>query len=129
MPNLVEASPRARVIVVDDRAEMAELIADDLCDRGYDGRAVTSAREALRVLRTERVDAMVTDLRMPEMDGLALLDASLQLDPSRPVILMTAYGTIETAMESSGRGAFRYLTKPFRLDALARVLQEALSGG
>jgi two-component system response regulator HydG len=115
------------VIVVDDREEMAEMIAEALCDRGYEGMALSSGREALRVLRTERVDAMVTDLRMPEIDGLALLDASLQLDPSRPVIVMTAYGTLETAMESTGRGAFRYLTKPFRIEALVRVLEGALN--
>jgi two-component system response regulator HydG len=126
MPRPDEAS---RVLVVDDRAEMAEMIADALRDRGYDGMAVTSGREALRVLRSERVDAMVTDLRMPEIDGLDLLDASLQLDPSRPVILMTAYGTLQTAMESSGRGAYRYLTKPFRVDVLVSILQQALSIG
>jgi two-component system response regulator HydG len=129
MPNPAETSPRTRVIVVDDREDMAVMIAEVLCDRGYEGLALSSGREALRVLRTERVDAMITDLRMPEVDGLALLDASRRLDPSRPVILMTAYGTLETAMDSSGRGAFRYLTKPFRIEALVRVLQQALAGG
>jgi two-component system, NtrC family, response regulator HydG len=129
MRNPGESSARTRVIVVDDRAEMAEMIADALCEHGYEGLAVTSGREALRVLRTERVDAMVTDLRMPEIDGLALLDASRELDPSRPVIVMTAYGTLETAIESNGRGALQYLTKPFRLDALVRALQQALGGG
>ena len=63
---------------------------------------------------------------MPDIDGLDLLRASLELDPSRPVILMTAYGTLDTAMEAAGRGAFHYLTKPFRLDALVRVLAQAL---
>jgi two-component system response regulator HydG len=126
MPRPDEAS---RVLVVDDRAEMAEMIADALRDRGYDGVAVTSGREALRVLRSERVDAMVTDLRMPEIDGLDLLDASLELDPSRPVIVMTAYGTLQTAMESSGRRAYRYVIKPFRVDLLVRILEQALSIG
>jgi DNA-binding NtrC family response regulator len=126
MPSPVETRSRTRVIVVDDRMEMAEVIAEALCDRGYEGLPVSSGREALRVLRTERVDAMVTDLRMPEVDGLALLDASLALDPTRPVILMTAYGTLDSAMESTGRGAFQYLTKPFRVEALVRVLEQAL---
>ena len=128
MPSPAETCPRTRVIVVDDRVEMAEMIAEALCDRGYEGMAVSSPREALRVLRTERVDAVVTDLRMPEIDGLMLLDASQRLDPSRPVIVMTAYGTLETAMESTGRGAFRYLTKPFRIEALVQVLERALNG-
>jgi DNA-binding NtrC family response regulator len=122
------ASPNdtRRILVVDDRPEMAEMIADDLSDRGYEGLAVTSGREALRMLRTERIDVLVTDLRMPEVDGLALLHASLDLDPSRPVIMMTAYGTIDTAMEATGSGAYHYLTKPFRLEALVRVLEQAL---
>ena len=122
------ASPNdtRRILVVDDRPEMAEMIADDLSDRGYEGLAVTSGREALRMLRTERIDVLVTDLRMPEIDGLALLHASLDLDPSRPVIMMTAYGTIDTAMEATGSGAYHYLTKPFRLEALVRVLEQAL---
>ncbi len=117
---------RARVLVVDDRSEMAEMLADDLTDRGYEGVAVFSGHEALRVLKSERVDVLVTDLRMPEVDGLTLLQASLELDPGRPVIMMTAYGTIDSAMETTSRGAYHYLTKPFRLEALVRVVEEAL---
>jgi DNA-binding NtrC family response regulator len=123
---MTSLSETRRILVVDDRHEMAEMIADDLSDRGYEGLAVTSGREALRVLRTERIDVLVTDLRMPEIDGLALLRASLDLDPSRPVIMMTAYGTIDTAVEAAGSGAYHYLTKPFRLEALVRVLEQAL---
>jgi two-component system response regulator HydG len=123
----VEAGAPARVVIVDDRPEMAEMIAEALAERGYEGLPVSSGREALRMLRTERVDAMITDLRMPEIDGLTLLDASLELDPSRPVIMMTAYGNLEAAIESTGRGAFRYLTKPFRIEALVGVLQQALA--
>jgi DNA-binding NtrC family response regulator len=123
MPGLREPT---RVLVVDDRVEMAEMIADDLSSRGYDGMAVTSGQEALRLLRTERIDVLVTDLRMPEMDGLDLLRASVQLDPSRPVIMMTAYSGLDSAMDATGSGAFQYLLKPFRLDTLVRVLEQAL---
>lgn len=121
--------PELRILVVDDRPEMAEMIADDLSDRGYVGVCATSGRAALELLQVERFDALVTDLRMPGVDGLALLRASLELDPGRPVILMTAYGTLDTAVEASGRGAFHTLTKPFRLDALVRVLERALQRG
>jgi two-component system response regulator HydG len=115
-----------RILVVDDRPEMAEMIADDLSDRGYEGVSTTSGYEAVRMLQTERVDVLVTDVRMPEVDGLALLSLSLQLDPSRPVIVMTAYGTLDTVLETTGRGAYHYLTKPFRLESLVRVLEQAL---
>jgi DNA-binding NtrC family response regulator len=120
------SSDTVRVLVVDDWVEMAEMLADDLCDRGYAATAVSSGTEALRILQTKSVDALVTDLRMPEVDGLSLLRASIELDPSRPVIVMTAYSAFDTAMEASGGGAFQYLMKPFRLDALARVLEQAL---
>jgi DNA-binding NtrC family response regulator len=114
-----------RVLVVDDRAEMAEMIADDLNDRGYEATAVTSGEEALHILRTQRVDVLVTDLRMPGVDGFDVVRVSVELDPSRTIILMTAYGTLDTALEATGRGIFQYMIKPFRLDALARVLEQA----
>jgi DNA-binding NtrC family response regulator len=116
-----------RVLVVDDRSEMAEMIAEQLSDRGFDARAVTSGREALKLLGSERIDALVTDLRMPEVDGLTLLRTSLALDPSRPVIMMTAYGSLETALEAVQGGTWQYLTKPFRVEVLARLLEAALS--
>ena len=116
-----------RVLVVDDRSEMAEMIAEDLSDRGFDARAVTSGREALNLLRSEHIDALVTDLRMPEVDGLTLLRTSIELDPSRPVIMMTAYGSLETALEAVKGGTWQYLTKPFRVEVLARLLEAALS--
>jgi two-component system response regulator HydG len=123
------APERARILVVDDRREMAEMLADDLMDRGYDGIPVSSGRVALHILRTERVDVLVTDLRMPGIDGMSLLQSSLDLDPGRPVIMMTGYGTIDTAVEATSRGAYHYLTKPFRLDALVRVVEQALGRG
>ncbi len=121
-----EPSEQTRVLVVDDRPEMADMLADDLRDRGYDSLAVTSGTEALRMLQTERIDALVTDVRMPEVDGLALLRASVRLDPSRPVIMMTAYGTLDTAIEASSEGAYHYLVKPFRLEELVQILRQAL---
>jgi two-component system, NtrC family, response regulator HydG len=120
-------SPRGtRILVVDDRPEMAEMVADALSERGYDAVAISSSLEAMHRLRTERFDVLVTDLRMPEVDGLALMRASLELDPSRPVIMMTAHGTLDTAVQASGEGAYHYLTKPFRLDALSRLIEQAL---
>ncbi len=115
-----------RILVVDDKLDMAEMIADDLCDRGYEGLAVSSGKAALLVMYSQRIDVLVTDLRMPDMDGFALLEASRDLDPSRPVILMTAFSAIDTAMRAFEVGAYQYLMKPFRLDALAQVLEKSL---
>jgi two-component system, NtrC family, response regulator HydG len=117
-----------RVLVVDDKLDMAEMIADDLCERGYEAMAVSSGKAALLVMGTQRIDALVTDLRMPGLDGLALIDASQKLDPSRPVILMTAFSAIDSAMRAFEAGAYQYIMKPFRLDALAQALDRALGG-
>jgi two-component system response regulator HydG len=118
-----------RVMVVDDSAELARSIADGLRDREYEAVAVSSGREALDRLASERFDALVTDLRMPGVDGLQLLAASRELDPTRPVIVMTAFSAIDTAIESIRRGAYHYLTKPFKQDELAIFLARALEEG
>jgi two-component system, NtrC family, response regulator HydG len=123
---MLSSTEATRILVVDDQPDMAEMLADDLSNRGYEAVATSSGRDALKKLKSERFDALVTDLRMPEIDGLALLRASHRLDPSRPVIVMTAHGTLDTAVEASGRGAYHYLTKPFRLEELVRLIELAL---
>src|ERR1700689_4950332 len=109
---------RARVLVVDDHMALAETLADGLCERGYDAVASASSAEAATRVESERFDALVTDLRMPQADGMGLLARSRAASPDRPVIVMTAYGGIETAIEAIRRGAYHYLTKPFTLDEL-----------
>jgi two-component system response regulator HydG len=120
------ADPRSRVLLVDDDPEMARTLADGLADRGYQAVAVQSGQEAIHRLSTEPVDAIVTDLRMPSVDGMAVLAASRKLDPYRPVIVMTAYSAIDSAVESIRQGAYHYLTKPFKQDELAIFLRRAL---
>jgi len=120
------AKPRARVLVVDDHLSMAETIADGLVESGYEAVALSSSREAAERLVMEPFDAFVTDLRMPEVDGLELLKISRAAAPARPVIVMTAYSAVESAIESIRQGAFHYLTKPFKLDELELFLNRAL---
>jgi two-component system response regulator HydG len=116
-----------RILVVDDKVALAETIADGLTDRGYAARATGAAREALATLQNGLVDLLVTDLRMPEIDGLALVEAARVPDVDVPVIVMTAYGAIDSAVESIRRGAFHYLTKPFKLDELIVFVERALA--
>jgi two-component system response regulator HydG len=115
-----------RILVVDDEREMAEMVADGLCDRGYDASAVASSVEAAARLRDEVFDALVTDLRMPHLDGLALLAEARRTSPDLPVIVMTAYGAIEPGSEPLRRGASHYLTKPFKLEELALFLERLI---
>ncbi len=116
-----------RILVVDDKVALAETIADGLSDRGYAARATGSAREALAMVQNGLVELLVTDLRMPEVDGLALVEAARPPDVDIPVIVMTAYGAIDSAVESIRRGAFHYLTKPFKLDELIVFVERALA--
>ncbi len=117
---------RGKILLVDDTLEMAEMLAEGLNDRGYDAKAVASGREATARIESESFDAIVTDLRMQPVDGFALLARSRELDPDRPVIIMTAYSAIDSAVEAIRLGAYHYLAKPFKLDELVLFLERAL---
>jgi two-component system response regulator HydG len=115
-----------RVLIADDQLAMAEMIADQLAEIGYAATPVGSGQEAARRLREEEHDALVTDLRMPDVDGLELLALSRRLAPDRPVIVMTAFSAVDTAVESIRQGAYHYITKPFKVAELALFLGRAL---
>ncbi len=117
---------KPRVLIVDDHFDMAETLAEGLTDRGFVALACASSTEAAVRIEGETIDAIVTDLRMPEVDGMGLLALSRRVAPDRPVIVMTAYGAIETAVDAIRSGAYHYLTKPFALDELALFLRRAL---
>ena len=116
----------AKILVVDDQIEMAETICDGLIARGYDAIACGSSLRALQLLDTERFDAVVTDLRMPDVDGFAILSHARKQRPFRPVLVMTAFSAIDSAVESIRQGAYHYLTKPFAFDELLMFLERAL---
>jgi DNA-binding NtrC family response regulator len=122
----MDSNSAPRILVVDDELEMGLMVADELADCGYRAVALRSPSEALERIRVERFDAIITDLRMPGVDGLELLRLSRTLDPSRPVIIMTGHATIDTALEADRRGAYHYLIKPFSLSTLIQVLRRAL---
>jgi two-component system response regulator HydG len=114
------------ILIADDQMEMSRTLADGLSDGGFVTVPTGSGKRAIELLREEPFDAVITDLRMPDVDGLAVLEASRRLDPDRPVIMMTAFSAIETAVESIRRGAYHYLTKPFKTDELILFLRRAL---
>ena len=117
---------KPRVLIVDDNLEMATTLAEGLREHGFAAQAVGSGTAAAEQLKAGEVDALVTDLRMPKLDGLDLLALSRRLAPERPVIVMTAYSAIDTAVESIRQGAYHYLTKPFKADELVLFLRRAL---
>src|SRR6266571_168824 len=115
-----------RVLIVDDEDELMTALCEALTDQGYEALGRTSAQEALGLLQKEDVDLLVCDLMMPEMDGIALLRAALDIDPHLVGMIMTGQGTIQTAVDAMKVGAFDYVLKPFRLQLLLPVLARAL---
>lgn len=114
------------VLVVDDDAAMRELVCDVLKDRGHDCTPVGSGQEALQQLTYKQYAVVLTDLRMKGMVGTELLTEVKRTYPDTGVILMTGFGSVETAVEAMKRGATDYLTKPIRTDDLVRVVERAI---
>jgi two-component system response regulator HydG len=115
------------VLVVDDHVEMARLLADHLTDAGFTVDMATSGQEALAVVNGRVLDAVVCDLRMENVDGFDVLAAVRKVDPTLPVLIMTAFGGVENAVEAMRRGATHYFTKPFRLDEVLLYVQRAIA--
>jgi signal transduction histidine kinase len=119
-------SPVARLLIVDDESALMTALCNTLETEGYAATGFTSARQALEKLRERQFDLLLTDLMMPEMDGIALLRAAQEIDRDLAGIVMTGHGTIDTAVKALRDGALDYVLKPFRLDNLLSVLTRAL---
>ncbi len=113
------------ILVVDDDPAMRHLLSVILTDHGWEARAVASAPDALRELEARDVDLVLTDVRMPGMDGLALLREIQRLRPELTVIVMSAYGAQDAALEAMKAGAYDYVSKPFKKDEVVLVLRKA----
>jgi two-component system, NtrC family, response regulator GlrR len=116
-----------RLLVVDDDADMLRLLSMRLHAAGYRVSAVASAEAALAQLDIERPQLVLSDVRLPGRDGLALFDEVRARHPSVPVILLTAHGTIPDAVEATARGVFGYLTKPYEARELLDKIAQALA--
>ena len=115
-----------RILIVDDEDGMRRLLGRVLTREGYETSTVGSGAEALRLVANERFDLVVTDIKMPEMDGLQLLEELKEYEPSLPIIVMTAYGTIENAVQALRFGAYDYIAKPFETDEIKLTVAKAL---
>jgi DNA-binding NtrC family response regulator len=116
----------SRVLIVDDEPRMAESIAIALGRRGHECIVAGSGREALARFAEQPAHVVVTDLKMPGMDGLELLAKLGEIAPRVPVIVLTAHGDVPSAVEAMSRGAFHFLTKPFDNDELRSLVARAL---
>jgi DNA-binding NtrC family response regulator len=113
------------VLVVDDDQAMREMVVALLEDQGHHAEGSASADGAVEALRAHDFDAVISDIRMPGRSGIEMLGEIRQIRPQTPVIMMTAFGSIDSAVEAMQAGAFDYVTKPFKQDAILICLQRA----
>ncbi|MDP3097115.1 MAG: sigma-54 dependent transcriptional regulator [Syntrophales bacterium] len=116
----------AKILVVDDELNMRLVLKAMLKKEGYEVATAADGQEALQILKEEKIAVVATDLKMPRLDGMGLLHRIMQDDPSLPVIILTAYGTVANAVDALKKGAFDYLTKPFEQDELKTVILKAI---
>lgn len=114
------------VLVVDDKDTLRDSVGFTLQRAGFAIISASSGREALQTIAKKRPDAVVTDLKMPGMTGVELIEKVREIDDVMPIVLMTAFGTIETAVRAMKAGAFDYITKPFEGDELIIAVKRAL---
>ena len=116
-----------RILVIDDEVDMLMLlrmIIEDNTD--YEVETTNSPSESIKLLKEKAFDLIITDLKMPGMDGIELFDEFREIEPEIPVIIITAYGSIETADEALKKGVAEFITKPFRKDSILFTIERAL---
>src|SRR5690606_13556410 len=120
-------SEKGRLLIVDDDASLLKILEIRLQREGYDVMTADGGRKALAALPAFRPQVVITDMRMDGMDGLALFDEIRNREPTLPVIVLTAHGTIPDAVDATERGVFAYLTKPFDKEQLVEIIERARS--
>ncbi|MCX7808033.1 MAG: sigma-54 dependent transcriptional regulator, partial [Deltaproteobacteria bacterium] len=116
---------RKQILLVEDEVNLRRVLGAQLVRDGYDVKTAGDGVEALRIFEVEPIDIVISDLRMPKLDGMALLKHIVSRRPEVPVILITAHGTIDTAVEALKLGAFDYVTKPFDRDEFRAIVAKA----
>jgi two-component system response regulator PilR (NtrC family) len=118
---------RASILVIDDEEIMREILEALLTREGYQVRLAATAREALEIARAMPFDAAIVDVMLPGMDGVQALDELKKIDDDLPVLMITAYASVESAIAAMKRGAYDYISKPFKNDEVLAVLRNALA--
>ena len=116
-----------RILVVDDEPNMLRLLKTILMDKtSYEVTTTNNPLEVSKLLQESHYDLVVTDLKMPLVDGIDLIGIVKNIDATMPIIVITAYGTIETAEEAIQKGAYDFITKPFRKETILITIKRAL---
>jgi two-component system NtrC family response regulator len=115
------------ILIVDDEKHYPMIIGEVLHEEGYNSFTASSGMEALDILNTQLIDLVLTDVKMPGMTGLDLLEKIKEIKPDLPVIIMTAFGSVEKAVEAMHKGAYTFILKPFENESLIAHIAKALS--
>src|SRR5580700_4147696 len=117
---------KKQVLIVDDEPNLRKILSAQLSRDGYDVLTAEDGEKGLAALREHHIDLVITDLKMPKVDGMTLLREALREEPQLPIVMITAHGTVDTAVEAPKIGAFDYLTKPFDKDEVRQIVGKAL---
>jgi DNA-binding NtrC family response regulator len=127
MLELQEDKMPERILVVDDEPNMLRLLKTILMDKtGYEVTTTNNPLEVSKLLQDDHYDLVITDLKMPLVDGIDLIGIIKKIEAAMPIIVITAYGTIETAEEAIQKGAYDFITKPFRKETILITIKRAL---
>src|SRR5271157_5457590 len=118
--------PRGRILVVDDEPSICALLVEGLTPEGFECRAASSGAEAIKLLECERFDALISDLRMPGISGLTLLETARTKYPWMSFLIATGVDNVRVGVEAMKQGADDYILKPFRLETVALAVDRAL---
>jgi len=116
-----------KILIVDDEKDMLILLTRIITEKtDYDVVTTHNSLNAIEILESQQINLIITDLKMPKMDGIALLEQAKKIQPTAVVVVMTAYATIETAVEATRKGAFDYIAKPFRKERILLTINNAM---
>jgi response regulator RpfG family c-di-GMP phosphodiesterase len=125
-PPRTDEEDRPRILVVDDERFIREILAEFLGMEGYLVRTAEDGSSALTEIGRSHYDLVITDLKMPKMGGMELLEEVARIDPSALTVIMTGFGTVETAIDAMKRGAYDYILKPFKVEEVLLIVQRAI---
>jgi DNA-binding NtrC family response regulator len=125
--NKKEDTMAQKILIVDDEPDMLKLLSMILKEKTpYDITTTNNPLEALDLVKKGSFDLVISDLKMPGLDGIELIDAVKKVDEDIPIIIITAYGTVESATEAIQKGGFDFITKPFRKEQILFTIDKAL---
>ena len=126
MDTLMEAVEQVRILVVDDEEIIRNLLQDTLSKTGYKTKTAKDGQEAIELIENEPFEIIITDLKMPGMNGVELLQHVQKINPDICILIITAYGTVESSVNAMKLGAYDYICKPFELEEMKVIIEKAV---